>query len=203
MDFLTRWSKDQKKSRQDNRGLGEKKKFALNVGESLPSITWTIKGTVSRDGKRTRKRADNITEERKGWGEKTDREYKRAEERTSKGSYRIEYGGISKGPGGQRGYPEGETGRRISRLRAKFGYLRGWPVNMKQYLCSLPSCLQKSYPATTTSKCYIFAFMIISLKSQRETLPPLWGFGHGQSTKCMWEPASSLPPPPHPPPSER
>jgi hypothetical protein len=83
-----------------------------------------------------------------------------------------------KGPG--RNFEKARRSERISRrrdlkersrLRAKFEYpSRLYGHHEAEYLCSLPSWLQQSYPVTTTSKWYIFAYMIISLKSQRE--PP-------------------------------
>ncbi len=68
----------------------------------------TIKGTVSRDGQKTGNKADMDHRGQKKARGKDRREHRRAEERSSKGPDRIEDGEISKGPGGLRGYPEGE-----------------------------------------------------------------------------------------------
>jgi hypothetical protein len=66
-------------------------------------------------------------------GEKTASEYRTVEERSSKGPDKRE-------DGGQREYPEGETGRRRSRLRAKFGY---------------PSSLSGQHEACTYALCQV------------------------------------------------
>jgi hypothetical protein len=73
--------------------------------------------------KKTRNRSDKkTTEGQKKVRRKGRQGIQKEEERSSKVTNRIEDRRISKGPRDQRGYPEGETGRRSSRLRAIFGY---------------------------------------------------------------------------------